>query len=248
MADDWKLTPEDESAWQEFFPDELDRERWRTNFGKDPVAAEDAAYWRDMVPGIEPSIAAIYKKEGMSVYDVGDWQQAEFNDYKEVLGWKRVNATPEVAMAFKAKGVNHDTYEKWAKIGIDNPDVMLKFSEDMKLGIGDLERHIKPLIDSEKLELNELPKWLEAGIPIQEIGSWVDADFKYPSIVKAWKMLHFKPAEAREWEKVVNFPREAAKWIGAGYRNIDDVKGLIKQGYTSPEQIEAEVENVMVKS
>jgi len=245
--DDWKMENPDDGAWNEFFSDEIDRERWRTNFGKDSNAAEDAAYWRDLVPGIEPSVAAVYKKEGMTPYEIQDFNQAGFQDFKEVLGWRRVNAQPEVAMAFKAKGVNHDTYEKWAKIGVDNPDVMLKFSEDMKLGVGDLERHIKPLIDAEKLELNEIPRWLEAGIPIQEIGNWVNAGMKYASLAAAWKKLHFKPNDAKEWERVLVHPTAAASWLAAGYKDIKDIEGLIRQGYKNPEDIEREVENTVVK-
>jgi len=248
--DENNWTPEnpDDSLWGEMFSDELDRERWRTNFGKDSEAAEAAAYWRDLVPGIEPSVAAIYKKEGLTPYEIGDYQQAGITDYKELLSWKKVNAQPEVALAFKEKGVDAGTYEKWAKIGVQDPDTMLKFSEDLKIDLSHLERYVRPLLDKEMLQLQDVPKWLEAGITLQELEGWLSAGFKYPSLVKAWKQLRMKPVDAREWEDTVRYPREAAKWISAGYHDVKDVKNFMKMGYRGPEDIEAEVQNVMVKA
>lgn len=245
--DKWELTNPSDDIWGEMFSDELDRERWRTNFGKDSEAAETASYWRDLVPGIEPSVAAIYHKEGMTPYEIGDYNQAGITDFKELLAWKRANAQPEVALAFKEKGINPDAYSKWVKIGVNDPDIMIKFSEDYKLELNQLEKYVKPLVDKELLTLQDIPKWLENGIPLQELQSWLDAGFKYPSLVKAWKALHMKPEDAKEWEKVVIYPREAARWIGAGYNNIEDIKGLIKQGYTSPEDLQAEADNLYVK-
>jgi hypothetical protein len=247
MADEYTMESPDTAAWNEFFADEIDRERWQTNFGKDSDAAEEAAYWRDMVPGIEPSVAAVYKKQGLNVYDVGNYHTAGITDYKEVLGWHGVNAQPEVALAFREKGVNSDTYAKWSKIGIQDPDTMIKFSEDYKLDLTQLEKFVRPLLDSKALELADVPKWLEAGVVLQELQSWLDAGFKYPSLVKAWKSLRMKPDDAKKWEEVVIYPREAARWIGAGYKNVEDVAGLIKQGYHSPEEIDAEAENLVVK-
>jgi hypothetical protein len=200
-----------------------------------------------MVPGIEPSVAAIYQKQNMTPYEIQDFNQVGIQDYKEVLGWKRVNAQPEVASAFKEKGVSYDSYEKWAKIGVQDPDIMLQFSEDYKLDIGNLERFVQPLVDKELIELKDVPKWLEAGVDLREMGGWLEAGFKYPMLVKAWKALHMKPEDAKKWEQVVIYPREAARWIGAGYNNIDDVKGLIKQGYTSPEDLQVEADNLYVK-
>jgi hypothetical protein len=249
MADDFKLESPDDAAWGEFFPDdEIDRERWQTNFGKNAEAAEEAAYWRDMIPGIEPSVAAIYHKQKLNPYDIQGYHEAGIQDYKEVLGWHRVQAQPEVATAFKEKGVNPDTYEKWAKIGVQDPDVMIRFSEDLKIDLENLSKYVQPLVNKELIELTDVPKWLEAGVVLQELASWLEAGFKYPSLVKAWKALHMKPADAKEWEEVVVYPREAARWIGAGYRNVKDVSGLIKQGYASPEELEAEAANLIVKS
>lgn len=248
MADDYVPENPDDSAWNEMFADELDRERWRTNFGKDSEAAEHAAYWRDLVPGIEPSVAAIYKKEGLTPYEIGDYQQAGIQDYKELLSWKRVNAQPEVALAFKEKGINAETYSKWAKMGVNDPDMMIRFSEDFKIDLSHLERFVRPLLDKELLELAEVPKWLENGIDLREIGSWLEAGFKYASLAAAWKKLRFKPADAKEWERVLVHPTAAARWIGSGYRNIKDIEGLIKMGYSTPEDIDAEVENVMIKT
>jgi len=245
--DDYTPENPDDSVWKDMFADELDRERWRTNFGKDSEAAEHAAYWRDLVPGIEPSVAAIYKKEGLTPYEIGDFHQAGIQDFKEVLGWRRVNAQPEVALAFKEKGVNPDTYEKWAKMGVNDPDTMIRFSEDLKIDLTHLERYVRPLIDKELIDLPEVPKWLEAGVTLQELGEWLESGFKYPSIVKAWKTLRMKAADAKRWEELVQFPRNASAWIGAGYNNVEDVAGLIKSGYTSPEMIEAEVDNVVMK-
>lgn len=248
MADDYRMESPDDAAWGEFFSDEIDRERWQTNFGKDSEAAEAAAYWRDMLPGIEPSVAAVYKKQGLNVYDVGNFHSAGINDYQEILGWHRVKAQPEVALAFKEKGVNPDTYEKWSKIGVQDPDVMIRFSEDLKIDLNQLEKYAQPLLDQKLIELQDIPKWLEAGVALQELQSWVEQGFKYPSLVKAWKSLRMKPDDAKKWEETVIYPREAAKWIGGGYKNVEDVAGLIKQGYTSPEEIAAEAENVVIKT
>jgi len=249
MADDevWRPENPDEGVWNEMFADEIDRERWRTNFGKDSEAAETAAYWRDMVQGIEPSVAATYHKNGLNVYDINDYQQAGITDFKEVLGWHRVKAQPEVATAFKEKGIDFDTYEKWAKIGVSDPDIMIRFSEDFKIDLKNLEQFVKPLVDKELIELKEVPKWLEAGIDVREIGNWLEQGFKYPSIIRAWKQLRMKPEDAKEWERVVHYPRDAAQWLAGGYKNVKDVEGLIKQGYQSPEEIEAESENLVMK-
>jgi hypothetical protein len=249
MADDevWRPENPDDGIWNEMFSDEIDRERWRTNFGKDGDAAETASYWRDMLPGIEPSVAAIYHKNGLNVYDVSDYQNGGIQDYKEVLGWHRVKATPEVATAFKEKGIDPDTYDKWAKIGVNDPDTMIRFSEDFKIDLKNLEQFVKPLVDKELIELKEVPKWLEAGVDVRELESWLNAGFKYPSIVKAWKQLRMKPEDAKEWERVVHYPRDAAQWLAGGYKDVKDVEGLIKQGYASPEEIAAEAENLVMK-
>lgn len=239
--------PEAEEAWAEFFSDEIDRERWRTNFGVDKEAAENAAYWRDLSPGIEPSIAKIYHSKGITPYNIGDWQLAGFDDYKEILGWHNIQAQPSVAAAFKAKGINPDAYEKWSKVGVSDPDTMIRFSEDFKLSISQLERFIKPLLDDKKIELNEVPRWLEKGFQIHEVGEWIRANFKYPSLAAAWKMLHFKPTEAIEWSKTFTHPGDASKWIAAGYKDLEEIKSLINQGYTTPESLESEIENVVVK-
>ena len=247
MADDWNISNEDDNAWGEFFPDELDRERWKTNFGKDKDSAETASYWRDMVPGIEPSVATIYNKEKMTPYEIQDFHSAGITDYKEVLGWRRVNAQPTVATAFKEKGVNAETYEKWAKLGISEPDTMLRFSEDMKIDPSHLEKFIKPLVDEEKLELAEVPRWLEAGVELREIGDWIEAGIKYASLAAAWKKLHFQPKDAKEWERVLVHPTAAADWLAAGYKDIKDIASLIKQGYSTPKDVESEVNNVVFK-
>jgi hypothetical protein len=249
MADDnnWTLSSLDDESWNSFFQDEIDRERWRTNFGNDSEAAEKAAYWRDMIQGIEPSVAAIYQKQGLNPYDVSDYAQGGIQDYKDVLSWHRVKATPDVASAFHQKGVNADAYEKWAKLGVSDPDTMIRFSEDLKLDLGQLEKFVQPLLKREDFQLNDLPQWLEAGIELREIKSWLEAGHRYPQFCKAWKALHMTPEDAKEWERVVVYPREAAKWIAAGYTNAKDVEGLRKQGYLDPEQIEAEAENVVMK-
>lgn len=249
MANDeiWRPENPDDGIWNEMFSDEIDRERWRTNFGKDSEAAETASYWRDMVQGIEPSVAAIYHKEGLNPYDVTDYTNAGITDYKELLSWRRANAQPEIAQAFKEKGIDPDTYSKWAKIGVSDPDTMIRFSEDFKIDLKNLEQFVKPLVDKELIELNEVPKWLEAGVDVRELESWLSAGFKYPSIVKSWKQLRMKPEDAKEWERVVQYPRNAAQWLAGGYKNSKDVEGLIKQGYQSPEEIEAESENLVMK-
>lgn len=248
MADEaWKPESPDDSAWNEFFDDEIDRERWRTNFGKESEAAEDAAYWRDLVPGIEPSVAAIYKKEGLNPYDVTDYKNAGIEDYKEVLGWHRVKAQPETATVFKQKGINPDSYSRWAKVGVQDPDTLVRLSDEFKVDVNHLDKYVKPLVDKELIELKDLPKWLEAGVDLRELNTWLEAGFRYPSIVKAWKALRLKPEEAKKWEEVVTYPREAAKWIASGYKNLRDVKGLIKQGYNSPEDIEREAEDLVMK-
>jgi hypothetical protein len=248
MDDNWTLSSLDDDAWKEMFNDDLERERWQTNFGKDAESAEKASYWRDMVQGIEPSVAAIYNKQGLTPYEIGDFHDAGISDYQEILGWKRVSADPAIATAFKEKGVNPETYEKWSKIGVQDPDMMIRFAEDLKIDLSHLERFVSPLVDKELITLQDVPKWLENGVKLEELASWVSQGFKYPSLVKAWKMLRMKPADAKEWEKVVAYPREAARWIQAGYFKANDVAGLIKQGYTSPEQIEAESENVIIKT
>jgi hypothetical protein len=97
------------------------------------------------------------------------------------------------------------------------------------------------------LELRDLPKWLAKGFHIREIGNWLENNFKYPSIAAAWKILKFKPEVAIKWERVLHRPERAAIWLAGGYKNIKDIEGLIKQGYESPEEVEQEAENLVVK-
>jgi len=243
---DYNNSEVDES-WNEFFTDEIDRERWQANFGKDAEAAESAAYYRDMVPGIEPSIASVYHKQGLNPYDINDWNEAGINDYKEVLNWHKAGAKPEVATAFKQKGLDHEAFTEWSKLGINNIDMLLHFSEDLKIDARAIAKFIKPLIDDKKIEIENVPAWIEAGIPPQEMGEWLNQGFKYPSVVAAWKQLKMNAETATEWVKVVTYPREAAKWLLGGYTNLEDIEGFIKNGYTSPEDIESELEEVTVK-
>jgi hypothetical protein len=244
----WKPSSPDDDLWAEMFQDPIDLERWRTNFGQEGEAAETASYWRDMVPSIEPSVAAIYHKEGLNPYDVTDYTNAGITDYKELLSWHRVKATPEVVSSFKQKGISPDSYAQWAKIGVQDPDTLVRLADEFKVEPAHLEKIVKPLVDKNLLELKDLPKWLEAGVNLRELSLWLESGFKYPSIVKAWKALRLRPEEAKKWEQVVTYPREAAKWLAAGYKNIKDVKGLRKQGYLSPEDIEREAEDLVVKS
>ena len=245
--EEWKPTNPDDDVWGEMFEDELDRERWRTNFGQDSEAAESASYWRDMLPGVEPSVAAIYKKEGLNPYDVTDYTNAGLQDYKEILGWKRVNAQPEIAAAFKEKGVDAETYAEWSKIGVQDPDMMIRFSEDFKIDIKQLEQFVKPLVDKEMIKINEVPKWLSAGFNVREIEGWVAQGFKYAYVAAGWKSLRFKPEDAAEWSKVLQRPQKAAAWLAGGYKDIKDIEGLIKMGYESPDEISREAEDLVVK-
>ncbi|MFA5031201.1 MAG: hypothetical protein WC495_06475 [Patescibacteria group bacterium] len=249
MADEaWKPTNPNDDMWAEMFDDDIDRERWRTNFGQEGEAAENAAYWRDMVPSIEPSVAAIYHKEGLNPYDVTDYTNAGITDYKELLSWHRVKATPEVVSAFKEKGVTPDSYSQWAKIGVQDPNTLVRLADEFKVEPAHLEKFIKPLVDKELISLQDVPKWLEKGFHVREIGNWLENNFKYPSIAFAWKSLRFKPEVAIKWERVLHRPEKAAIWLAGGYKNIKEIEGLIKQGYESPEEMEREAENLIVKT
>lgn len=246
--DNWNISSEDDNAWGEMFSDELDRNRWQTNFGKTAENAEQSAYWRDMVPNIEPSVASIYHKEGLTPYEITDYHTAGITDYKDILNWKRANAQPETASAFKEKGINPENYKNWASVGVTDVNQVVHFGEDLKIDFKQLEQFVKPLIDKELITLSEVPNWITNGFDIREIGPWLDAGFKYSSIAAGWRKLRFKPEEAIKWAEVLQRPSEAAKWLAGGYKKIEDIQGLIKQGYESPEEIEDEAENVVIKT
>jgi hypothetical protein len=115
------------------------------------------------------------------------------------------------------------------------------------LDVTELEKYIQPLLTSGDLDLNSLPQWLDAGVNLREIKTWLDAGFKYASVVKAWKSLRMNPEDAAAWQKIVIRPAVAANWIGAGYHDLKDVEAFLKQGYSSPEEIEQEAEDVVIK-
>lgn len=245
MSEETLIPDELESKWNEFFQDEIEKERWKANFQKE--GPEVAVQYKTLLPNLEPSIANYYHKMGMDAYAIQDWMDQGFSDYKEILQWHKNEANPEIAISFKAKGITPETYLKWSKMGICDVESMLYFYEKHKLDPEDIEKYIKPHVDIGKFEYFNLPNWLELEIPIEEVGEWLKRGFELPEEVFGWKALKLDASDAKKWKEVCGTPEAALPWIIGGYDDIINVKNFIVAGYNTPEELNQAIGNLDVK-
>jgi hypothetical protein len=229
-----------ENDWDIWYHNPDEKVEWQTAF---PDSPEVALSYKDLIPGITSTEALKYHSEGLTAHEILAFDHNGINDENEMIEWQKAEIVPEIAGEYKSQGINYNTYNKYKQFNITDPSIIAKYVDDRHINI----ENFKPLIDQNKIKMEDLITWLESEIAPEEIEKWTSLGFQDPKEIKDWKQLGSSADLASRWKKVVSSPEEAYRWISANWKNPADVKALIQQGVESPEDLDNSLDNLLVK-